>query len=393
MIEGGQIHQKTINNAISSYLMLFISASFLLNKDNEYINNSFVKSHTKVAFLIHLSFLVTYVIFISFAFLKDVSILNYSLSHILASALFTLLFITLLYWIYRASQSQVFKIWDIFSITKREKIIDIDNNQTLDEKDKLTLILSYIPFIGYFVFGQYHTNSSVKNIVHLNLHVSIIIALIYIFGYSNVSLLLSLFYIIFAVFSSINIIANETLIWINLSFIPNPEQKITLIKSYFKYLVNYFWKKEFLWINAIKDTQFEKRKQEEIFNAKILEEKKDVKFPKFLIYIPIINLFTLKFLNSKQRFHIINGAIITLLFIIISLLSYFYIIPSNFIILLLFPITFWIWYITSRPAYKMPFVYEIYETFVKIKNLFSKSKAEIKQRKAEEHSEMLQVKK
>jgi len=97
MSEGTQIHQKTINNAISAYLMLFISATFLLNKDNEYINNSFVKSHTKVAFLIHLSFLVTYVIFIRFAFLKDISIVNYSLSHILASSIFTLLFITLLY--------------------------------------------------------------------------------------------------------------------------------------------------------------------------------------------------------------------------------------------------------------------------------------------------------
>lgn len=393
MSEGTQIHQKTINNAISAYLMLFISATFLLNKDNEYINNSFVKSHTKVAFLIHLSFLVTYVIFIRFAFLKDISIVNYSLSHILASSIFTLLFITLLYWIYKTSQSQMFKIWDIFSITKREKIIDIDNNQTLDEKDKLTLILSYIPFIGYFISGEYHTNTSIKSIVHLNLIVSIIIVLIYIFDYSNVSLLLSLFYIIFGVFSSINIITNETLVWINLSFIPNPEQKITLIKSYFKYLAHYFWKKDFVWINILQENQTEKRKKEEIFNAKILEDKKSVKFPKALIYIPIINLFTLKFLHSKQRFHIINGTIITLLFIIILLLSYFYIIPSTSIILLLFPITFGIWYITSRPAYKMPFIYEIYETFVKIKNIFKKSKADIKERQAEEHSETLIAKK
>ncbi len=393
MSEGNQIHQKTINNAISAYLMLFISATFLLNKDNEYINNKFVKSHTKVAFLIHLSFLVTYIIFISFAFLKDISFFNYSLSHVLASSIFSILFIALLYWIYKSSQSQIFKIWDIFSITKKEKIIDIDNNNILDEKDKLTLILSYIPFIGYFINGQYHTNSSVKSIVHLNLIVSLIITLIYIFGYSNVSLLLCLFYIIFGVFSSINILANETLIWINLGFIPSPEEKITLVKSYFKYLVSYFWKKEFVWINVLKTNESEKRKQEEIFNNKILSDKKDVNFPKFLIYIPLLNLFTLKFLNTKQRFHIINGAIITLLFIIILILSYFYIIPSNFILLLLFPVTFGIWYISTRNAYKMPFVYEIYETWVKIKNLFKKSKINIEQRKSEEHSETLQVKK
>jgi hypothetical protein len=65
-MQENSIHQKSINNAISAYLMVFISVIFLFNKKNDFLNNNFVKSHTKVAFLIHLSFLINYIIFISF---------------------------------------------------------------------------------------------------------------------------------------------------------------------------------------------------------------------------------------------------------------------------------------------------------------------------------------
>lgn len=42
------LNQKIINNAISAYLMLFISWMLLLNKTNKNINNSFVRSHTNI---------------------------------------------------------------------------------------------------------------------------------------------------------------------------------------------------------------------------------------------------------------------------------------------------------------------------------------------------------
>jgi hypothetical protein len=53
-MQENNINQKIINNAISSYFMMFISIIFLFNKKNELLNNNFVKSHTKIAFLIHL---------------------------------------------------------------------------------------------------------------------------------------------------------------------------------------------------------------------------------------------------------------------------------------------------------------------------------------------------
>jgi len=254
----GSIHKKTINNAISAYLMLIISVAFLFNRDNEYLNNSFVKSHTKIAFLIHISFLINYIIFISFSFLKEYSILEYSINYILASSIFCILFLALLYWIYKASKGEVFKIWDLLTLGKTEKIVDVDGNAELDEKDKFTLILAQIPFIWYIIHGKFLSQKSIKDIVFVNMFVSIIISLIF---------------------------------------------------------------------------------------------------------------------------------IITLLLIIILVLNYFYILPSNFALLLLFPITFGLWYIDSRPAYKMPYIYEIFETLVKIKNIFKKSKANIAEKKAEEHIE------
>lgn len=42
-----QKDRKIINNAISAYFMIFVSGFFLLNKDNPYLNNDFVKGHTR----------------------------------------------------------------------------------------------------------------------------------------------------------------------------------------------------------------------------------------------------------------------------------------------------------------------------------------------------------
>ncbi|NCO31585.1 hypothetical protein GW891_01940 [bacterium] len=61
-----KINQKVINNAISAYLMVFISWLFLFNKDNENINNDFVKNHTKSAMTIHLMIILNYIIFVSY---------------------------------------------------------------------------------------------------------------------------------------------------------------------------------------------------------------------------------------------------------------------------------------------------------------------------------------
>jgi hypothetical protein len=63
-MEETSINPKVKANAISAYLLVFVSFLFLFNKTNKYINNDFVRSHTKTAFFIHLMLLLVYIIFI-----------------------------------------------------------------------------------------------------------------------------------------------------------------------------------------------------------------------------------------------------------------------------------------------------------------------------------------
>ena len=59
------------------------------------------------------------------------------------------------------------------------------------------------------------------------------------------------------------------------------------------------------------------------------------------------------------------------------MLDYFWYFYSSLHLLFLFPIFYWIWYLNSRQAYKMPFVYICYEADMWIlrwiKNIFTKT--------------------
>jgi len=387
------IHQKSVNNAISAYLMLFISSFFIFNKKNEYINNDFVKSHTKIAFLIHISFLINYVIFISFSFLKNIQIpfINSNLNYILASSIFTALFIALLFWIYKASKRETFKISEILNIWKTEKIIDINWDWIVNEKDKLTLILSYIPFIWYITQAEHFKEKNIKNIIKLNLYISLILSLIYISWNKNIVLLFWLFYIIFAVFSSINIIIREKIIGLNLDFLPNITEILIFIKSFIKYISNYFSKKEFINLSEISKKSLENHQKDEIKNNELLKKLPTTKINNLLIYIPFVNLVSLFFKNSNKKIHILNWVMITIFFIIFIILDYFNYISSSSYLLLIFPIFFWYWYINVRPAYKIPIIYDLFEIFNYIKNIFKKTKNTIKEKQAEMHEESTKI--
>ncbi|MDQ7022780.1 MAG: hypothetical protein Q9M97_04590 [Candidatus Gracilibacteria bacterium] len=82
---------------------------------------------------------------------------------------------------------------------------------------------------------------------------------------------------------------------------------------------------------------------------------------------------------------------ITIFFIIFIILNNYYYINSSSFILLLFPIFFGLGYINYRPAYKIPIIYDLYEILNYIKNIFIKTKKDIKKRKAENHSETMKV--
>lgn len=382
------VEQKSINNAISSYLMIIASWFFLINKDNKHINNDFVKKHTKSALIIHLLFILTYIIFIYNWLFKNIIILSYWLNIIVADILFIFLFSMLLYGMYKASKSEYFNIW-WFLKASRNISLDINNDNKLDEKDKLTIVASYIPFIWYIIWWKYE-NKQVQNILTLNMFISVIITLIYILWYSNVSTLLILIYIVYSVFVWVNLFTRNELVSINLPYYFSPNWKIELQKNFLIYIKNYIsW--NFKWLKEIikeeKDKKETKYKSESI-NINKLEK---VKIPEFLIYIPIINLFLLFIRENNNKLHIRNGLIITLISILMLILIFFGYIPSTLLLLLLFPICFGLWKLEIK-YYKMPYIYEIFLFIIKMKNLFLKSKQDLKEKHNEVNEVNLKVK-
>jgi hypothetical protein len=101
---------------------------------------------------------------------------------------------------YKAHNKKIFLTEHMFSIMKKDKLIDINNDEKFDEKDKLTIIMAYIPLIGFYNYPKYRDNLLIKNITKLNLLVSIILLLLYLSMHYNLSNIILLIYSIFVVF-------------------------------------------------------------------------------------------------------------------------------------------------------------------------------------------------
>ncbi len=372
-----ETNKKVINNAISAYLLLFISSMFLLNKRDQYINNNFVRSHTKVALIIHFLFLLTLIVFSSFWLWEEIQIYNFWLNDIIWTSIFLMLFLSLITWIYRAFLWETFKLWDIKIYSSSSELIDINWDWKISEKDKIKIILNYIPFIWFIDFWKYKNNQLIRKVNKFNLYCSIIIMIFYVIWSYNIANLFVLFYIIFVVYVWINLL-NDKVISINLPKIfLSPEEKYYFTKNLKKYLSNYLNDKEFIPLNEIIKSETHKQNEMELKVEKELENKKDIKIKKSLIYIPFLNLIFIFLLNSKYKYHIINGLVITILLIISILLNKFWFIYSSVNLLFLFPIFYGIWYIDSRLAYRMPYIFMFYSLvsnfLSSIKNIFKKT--------------------
>ncbi len=387
------LDNKTIGNSISAYLMLFVSWLFLLNKTNKNINNSFVHSHTKSALLIHLWFLVTYIIFVSNSLFSNISYMWLWLNHILANIIFIWLLFLLIFWIYKAKKWLTFNISEKINISKKESYLDINWDWNITEKEKLTVLLSFIPLVWFINYWKYKENLVIQEAVRINILISLSIALLYIFWHENLANLTSLIYIILITFVWVNLFTRNELIQIKLPSFFSPERLYLTIKSIKIYLTKYFKDDNFSQFSILIEKKSEEYKKEELENQKKINLKKEIKLPKFLIYIPFINLIFIFFKDSKYRFHIINGLVLTAIIILLIWLSFIMYINTKLYLLFLFPILFWIWYLSNRLAYKMPLIYDIYELVTKIILLFIFSSKEIKKKSNEVNEVSLKVNK
>ncbi len=362
-----ETNKKIIGNAMTAYFMIFVCIFFFLNKDNPNINNTFVKSHTKTAFLLHCLFLLAYILFVSFKIGSGVFVFGFSLNNIIASSLFIFLFAILMYGMYRAYKWQTFTISEMMTLTKTESFVQIDEDKQLTDENKFAIIVSYIPFIGYLAYGKHLRNEQIQDIVFVNLICTSIIAAFYVLWAGNVSMFLSLLYAIFAAFCVVTLLAKDEVIHLNIEIVPTPTEKYLLQKSILSCTYKHIqWKK----FTSIKDT-YEAKKIKYIADEKIRAQeqadKKDISLPKALIYIPIANFITLGFWKSRYHYHIINGFVVNLLFIVLwAVFGFEHLVP----LLTLFPITFGIGYL-DRLGYQMPYIYGIYSFFAGIVSWFS----------------------
>ncbi|MDD4151723.1 MAG: hypothetical protein PHR68_03855 [Candidatus Gracilibacteria bacterium] len=358
---------RTRNNALSSYLLIGICATFFFVKGNPSLDNDFVKSHTKTALLLQLFLVITWFLFIHLSLFSGFNFLNYGLNEIISIILFLFIFAFMLYGIYKASSGEYFTIKDFGKITRTKDLIELNEGIEMNEKDKMTLILSHIPFIGFIVYGKYYEfrNSILDNITKLNNYSSFLIIFIYILGYHNIANIFLLFYILYIVYSSVLLVVNGTIINLNLKYLPETKDYILFIKTLGIYLKNYFT--SFRKFSVIKEEIINENNLKEKEYLEYLNTKKELKVSPYLIYFPILNILFLLFKGTKYENHIKNGFSINLFLVLIFIFNFFGYISFNLALLLIFPIVWGRAYI-KRLEYKIPVLRDFYEMLENIIN-------------------------
>ncbi|USN58329.1 MAG: hypothetical protein H6767_08740 [Candidatus Peribacteria bacterium] len=235
-MENQNLNRVIIGNARTAYFMVFVSWLFLLNKNNPNLNHPFVHAHTKSAMIVHLGFLLTYIICVHYGAGETISILSWQLNYLLASTVFLGLFCSSLYGMYLAGQEKTFHVGELIQVSRDSKILDVHESTSHDEKDMFLIILSYIPFIGYLQYAKYKSSETIQNATKLNLLSTIIIIATYIAGNTNLAIFLLLLYIISVAFISVSLIGSKRLLTLQLRQIPTPGEIPVYLRSFWKYL-------------------------------------------------------------------------------------------------------------------------------------------------------------
>lgn len=369
------------NNAVTAYLLFLISVMFLFAKSEPNLNNEFVRKHTKSALLIHLLIIINILVFKTYWLLWSIFIMWYSLNSIVFSSILAILFLMLIFWAYRASKWEYFNIWSIFSAKSSKKLLNVDNDWNFWEKDKLTFVLAYIPFVGQIFASKYSKNENIKEILRLNTFVAFLSCLLFINFYNNLNQVFILIYAIFVAFVWVNLFWKSDLIVINLPKYFSFSELLKLLKVVCKYMKNYI-SGNFKEFKILEQEQENIQKQDEIDTYNKTKDLPELKWPKKIIYFPIINLFFIFFKENQYQIHIRNALTISFLVIISIILIVFWIIWKNTLILFLFPICYWIWNL-GKIYYKIPLIYDIYLMFNGFISFFKRSKKTISEKRKE----------
>ncbi|MBW7954939.1 hypothetical protein H3C61_03945 [Candidatus Gracilibacteria bacterium] len=347
--------KKIINNAISAYFGL--GFLLLLPSKKENINNIFVKKHSKTAVFIHFLMFLNYLIFINYKLLGGYSLFGFYLNHVIATTIFLGLFGAILYGVYKASLGDDLLISDLAQKTKAKNLVELKNSN-LNQEGIFTIILSLIPIIGFTLRGRFYNYKSniLENNIKFNLIFTLIISIVFLFSFENIGFLFLLIYFIFIGFYSVMIITKKEVINFKLEKIKTFKELYILFLTTIKYIKNYFTN-NFKIFQIILDETLNKFNENKLKDKEMLSSLEDGKIKKIFYYIPIINLISFIDINSKNKFHVENGFIITVLFILILIFKL-----NIYLLFLLFLISFSIGYFEKKD-YKIYFLYDIYAIF------------------------------
>lgn len=293
----------------------------------------------------------------SFPLLDGIHIFHYSINSLLTAFLGIAIFIGILYGAYKAHMWETVTLWEIFHKTGvKTQLLSQNQTHEIGEEQSILLILAQIPFLGYIIASWHPQIPHMRDISMLNLCVSLIAVVFYIFGYSSLANIILLVYIIWTVLQSIRLIIQQELSTIDMSNVPSPQQKYILTQTLLIYLYKLLHhKKDFVDFQSLKkqqETNYELKKQA---NLQKIQDLQDSKFPNILLYIPGINLLWIFFIAHKEQFHIKNGLALTLCTLALVLI---FGLQSPVGILLLFPISYGIGNL-KNPVYQIPYLYDV----------------------------------
>lgn len=360
-----ELNKKVIGNATAAYFMVFVSLSFLFSSKPE-LNHPFVKAHVKSAFTLHL--LMGILLFVmSYPFLDNIKIASYSLNTIITAIIALIIFAAILYAMNKAHKGQSVTLWEIFQKAGVSKnIVRTQSSQEIKEDEWSILMLAHIPFLWYIIGPKHMQLSHMRDILQLNFIVTLIVILIFIAGYSSLSSIILLAYIIWSVLQAVSITTGGKVISIGIDMLPSVEEKYIIQKSLLHYVKNTLKKNTFVPLSKIIATKTLERQTDEKHNAANIK--------------------------SKYGYHTKNALILIILFII-SL--FIFGLSSPIILLFLFPICYSIGY-SERVAYKMPYIYDLYAAvsscLYKISHVFSRAK-KLKNTTKNESIKMWEIKK
>lgn len=342
-----ELNKKIIWNAVSAYFMVLVSISFLFSK-NPNLSHSFVKSHVKSAFALHILLLLIWFI-MSYGFLSGITLAGYSLNTIITAWLFLCVFSGILYGMKMAHDGKTVTLGEMFhKASSGKSFISKNSWSNIEESQSSILILSHIPFLGYVIWTRNKDIPHMRDILQLNLIASLTACLLLVFWYTSLANIIMLVYIVWSVAQSISLIVHGSINTLWLDIIPTVEEKYILQRTSIKYVYNSLMKKPFVNFKELKKSQ-------ELRRVTLMRKQEEESS-----------------WNSYKN--LIHHSIVLIVLFLVCL--YMFWINSPILLLFLFPIFYLIGY-NEQSAYRMPYIYDIYyccsAVLKKIWHIFSKA--------------------